>query len=105
MGQDWTLKVEGDRNRNLQAVTRNLPGIRLPGLVPGSPFFRIIGNWLGTWFQHFSFFLAEPRSSGLTSWCKPVNSWFWQEVPVFSQEVLGSKQEVLVPNQEVLDLN
>ena len=28
------------------------------------------------------------------------NSWFGQEVPVFSQEVLGSQQEVLSPAQK-----
>ena len=30
------------------------------------------------------------------------NSWFGQEVPVFSQEVLGSQQEVLSPAQKSL---
>ena len=51
-------QLEGDRNRNLKALTRNLPGIRYPGLVTGSQKSILIGNWLGTWFYQLTMFLA-----------------------------------------------
>ena len=84
--------LEGDRNRNLKALTRNIPGIRYSCSVHASQKSILIGNWLGTWFYQLTMFLAKPRSSGLIYWCKPGNSWYRQEVPGFSQEVPGFKQ-------------
>ena len=50
--------LEGDRNRNLKALTRNLPGIRYPGSVPGFQKSILIGNWLGTWFYQLTMLLV-----------------------------------------------
>ena len=41
-------KFEVGLHRNLQALTKNLPGRRFLVLVPGSSKFQVIGTWLGT---------------------------------------------------------
>ena len=79
--------LEGDRNRNCKALTRNLPGIRYPGLVPGSPYFELPGSCFGSCLQPFSIFLVTPGSRGLI----PGKD---QEVPGKDQEVPGKDQEV-----------
>ena len=59
---NWNIVLEGDRNRNCKALTRNLPGIRYPGLVPGSPYFELPGSCFGSCLQPFSIFLVTPGS-------------------------------------------
>jgi hypothetical protein len=64
------LVLEGGRNQNLQGSTRNLPGIRFPGLR----FLRIICNWLGSWIYAFFILPGWTRSPALTSGCKKFMS-------------------------------
>ena len=75
--------LEADRNQNCKALTRNLPGIRYPGSVPGSPYFELTGSCFGSCLQPFSIFLVTPGSRGLIPgkdqevpgiW--PGSSWF-----------------------------
>ena len=48
--------VEYDRNRNLQALTRNQPGIRYLVSVLGIQIFHFPGTGFGSWFDDFSFY-------------------------------------------------
>ena len=71
-------------------IVRNLPGIRYPGSVPGSPNFELPGSCFGSCFQPFSIFLVTPGSRGL--------------IPGKDQEVTGKDRKFLVKTRKFLVL-
>ena len=86
--------LEYDRNRNLQALTRNQPGIMYLVSVPGIQISHFPGSGFGSWFDDFPFYWYNQELQALFPG--------WTKYLLVYQEVLGlTKKKPLNLNQQL----